>query len=171
MPDANRRLELRLPDEAATARLGATLARAAAPGDWLALEGALGAGKTHLARAFIRERLAMAGEPPEEVPSPSYTLVQSYLAGGTDIIHADLYRLGGPEEVAELGLDPDAANALTLVEWPDRLGEHLPPRALCVVLEMSGTGRRARLSVPSARGALIDTLRAQFPNAKESPGA
>lgn len=162
MPDASRSIEFRLSDEDATARLGALLARAALPGDWLLLEGPLGAGKTHLARAFIRERLAMADEPPEEVPSPSYTLVQGYRAGGTEIIHADLYRLTGPDEVAELGLDPDDATALTLVEWPDRLGAHRPGGALWVSLDMDGAGRRVRLTVPAARARLIEGLRAEL---------
>lgn len=132
-------LILPLPDEAATAALGERLARLAAPGDCILLAGPVGAGKSTLARAFIRARCG----PGEEVPSPTFTLVQVYEDGETEIWHADLYRLSHPDEVWELGLDDAFSTAITLVEWPDRLGRHLPEGALHLTLEAAGEGRRA----------------------------
>jgi tRNA threonylcarbamoyladenosine biosynthesis protein TsaE len=130
-----------LPTEAETAALGARLAGLAQPGDCILLEGAIGAGKSHLARAFIRARLGQQ----EDVPSPTFTLVQVYDAD-VEIWHADLYRLSHPDEVWELGLDDAFDRAITLVEWPDRLGAHLPPDALRLRLEPWGEGRKATLT-------------------------
>jgi tRNA threonylcarbamoyladenosine biosynthesis protein TsaE len=135
-------IELMLPDEVATAALGARLAAVARPGDCILLEGPIGAGKSHLARSFIRARLGRM----EEVPSPTFTLVQVYEAGPVEIWHADLYRLTHPDEVWELGLDEAFDRAIVLLEWPDRLGAHLPPQALHLRLETVGDGRRAILS-------------------------
>ena len=135
-------LELDLPTEAETTALGRRLADLARPGDCLLLEGPIGAGKSHVARAFIRARLGRM----EEVPSPTFTLVQVYEADGVEIWHADLYRLTHPDEVWELGLDEAFGRAITLVEWPDRLGTHLPDAALRLRLEASGEGRRAVLT-------------------------
>lgn len=141
-----RRLDL--PTETETEVLGRRLAALARPGDVVLLEGPIGAGKSSLARAFIRERLG-AGE---EVPSPTFTLVQVYddpgqgEGGGTEIWHADLYRLTHPDEVWELGLDQAFESAICLVEWPDRLGRHLPQGALRIRLEAMGDGRRALIS-------------------------
>jgi tRNA threonylcarbamoyladenosine biosynthesis protein TsaE len=143
---------IHLPTEADTARLGAGLAALARPGDCLLLEGPIGAGKSHLARSFIRARLGRQ----EEVPSPTFTLVQVYPDGETEIWHADLYRLTHPDEVWELGLDQAFDQAITLVEWPDRLGRHLPARALRLRLEPLGAGRRAILS--GGRPGLLDGL-------------
>lgn len=106
------------------------------------LEGQIGAGKSHLARAFILERLGRE----EDVPSPSFTLVQVYGAGPDEIWHADLYRLTHADEVWELGLDDAFAHAICLVEWPDRLGSQRPAVALTLRLEALGEGRRAVLS-------------------------
>lgn len=131
-----------LPAEADTAHLGRTLARLARPGDAILLSGPIGAGKSSLARAFIRARLGRE----EEVPSPTFTLVQVYDAPGGAIWHADLYRLTHPDEVWELGLDEAFATAIALVEWPERLGRHLPETALHLRLEPLGEGRRAVLS-------------------------
>lgn len=132
---------LALPSEADTTALGQRLARAAQAGDVILLEGPIGAGKSHLARAFIRERLGQD----EDVPSPTFTLVQVYGAGPDEIWHADLYRLTHPDEVWELGLEDAFARAICLVEWPDRLGRQRPPGALAVRLEALGEGRRATL--------------------------
>lgn len=96
----------------------AALAVRAQPGDIFALSGDLGAGKSTFARAFIRAAL---GDPEVEVPSPTFTLVQSYSAGTYGIHHADLYRLEGPDDVDDLGLDEERDEAVFLVEWPDRM--------------------------------------------------
>lgn len=131
-----------LPDDAATSRLGAVLASILAAGDTLLLDGPIGAGKTHLCRALIRAKLSRD----EDIPSPTFTLVQVYDAGDTEIWHADLYRLSHPDEIVELGLEAAFSTAICLVEWPDRLGALVPPDALCLSLAMAGDGRRASLS-------------------------
>ena len=145
-------LTLDLPDPDATEALGARLAALARPGDVILLEGPIGAGKSCLARAFIRARLGRE----EEVPSPTFTLVQVYEADGVEIWHADLYRLTHPDEVWELGLDDAFSTAICLVEWPDRLGAHVPPDALHLKLEAAGEGRKARMS--GGRAGLIEAL-------------
>lgn len=150
-------LSLFLPDEAATTRLGALLAGQLAAGDCLLLSGPIGAGKSHLARALIQTRLDRA----EEVPSPSFTLVQTYEAEDVSIWHADLYRLSHPDEALELGLSEAFDTAITLVEWPDRLGTTAPTTALRLSLALEGEGRRAQLSAPH-RPDLIAVLASAF---------
>lgn len=126
-------------DETLTAALARVLGAVLRPGDILLLEGPVGAGKTHFARALIRAR---QGEAPEDVPSPTFTLVQTYRdAAGVEIWHADLYRLTDPSELVELGLDEAMAQAITLIEWPDRLGAP-PPGALTVTLTPGEDDRR-----------------------------
>ena len=133
-----------LHDLAATEILAQRLARLARPGDALLLSGPLGAGKSALARAFLR---AMLDDPALEVPSPSYTLVQSYaVPAGGQAHHFDLYRLGGAEEVLELGWD-EAREGIVLVEWPERLGALAPPGALRIALTpLDEDGREATLT-------------------------
>lgn len=121
----------------ATAALAGRLAPVLRAGDALLLEGPIGAGKTHLARALIRALQRAAGEAPEEVPSPSFTLIQTYRAGPLEIRHVDLYRLSDPGELVELGLD-EGAGVLSLIEWPDRLGDLLPANALTLRLGFAG---------------------------------
>lgn len=150
-------LTLFLPDDDATTRLGASLAGQLAAGDCLLLSGPIGAGKSHLARALIRSRLGRA----EDVPSPSFTLVQIYEAAGVDIWHADLYRLSHPDEALELGLADAFETAITLVEWPERLGSAAPDNALRLSLSIKGEGRRARLSAPGRPG-LINAVKRAF---------
>lgn len=114
-----------------TACLGRVMAAVLKPGDVLALQGPVGAGKTHFARAFIRAR---QGEAAEDVPSPTFTLVQTYADPlGTEIWHADLYRLTHPDELAELGLDEAMREAIVLIEWPEHGGTL--PEPLTVALE------------------------------------
>ena len=151
-------LSLFLPDDAATTRLGAALAALVQPGDTLLLHGSIGAGKTHLARALIQARLGRL----EDVPSPSFTLVQTYTAAGIDIWHADLYRLSHPDEVLELGLDDAFTTGICLIEWPDRLGRSAPANALNITLSAEGNGRKAVLS-GKTHAALLKTLAAGWP--------
>ena len=132
-----------LADEAATARLARRLARLARPGDIIALAGDLGSGKTSLARAFIR---TLAGAE-EEVPSPTFTLVQMYEFVGGTIWHFDLYRLEKPDDALELGIEEAFADGICLIEWPERLGAWLPAERLTLRLSAGSTAvsRRACL--------------------------
>jgi tRNA threonylcarbamoyl adenosine modification protein YjeE len=136
------KLERFLPDERATALLGADLALALRAGDVLALEGDLGAGKTTLARGLIR---ALAGDPEVEVPSPTFTLVQAY-EGRIPVHHFDLYRLSSAAELDELGFDDAVAQGAVLVEWPDRADGRLPESAVHVELTHRDAGRMARIT-------------------------
>ena len=119
-------------DEAATATLAAALAARARPGDVIGLSGALGSGKTAFARGFIR---ALTGNAAEEVPSPTFTLVQTYDAGAATVYHFDLYRIEDPEEVWELGIEDAFADGISLIEWPERLGTSLSPEHATVRFE------------------------------------
>jgi len=137
-----------LPDQAATAALGAALARLARPGDALLLAGPLGAGKSTLARAFLG---AAAGDAGLVVPSPSYTLVQTYATRLGPVHHFDLWRLDlegptGPATLAELGWHEALAD-IVLVEWAERLGSFAPLHALHIALALAGDeSREARLA-------------------------
>jgi tRNA threonylcarbamoyladenosine biosynthesis protein TsaE len=135
-------MEITLENLAATEALAARLALLARPGDALLLEGPLGAGKSALARAFLR---VATGDMALEVPSPTFTLVQSYdLPGGTTAHHFDLYRLTGPDGLLELGWD-EAREGVVLVEWPERLGRLAPTPALRVQLS-PGADEDARIA-------------------------
>lgn len=144
--------DLLLSGPEATDRIARALAPWLGAGDVILLQGPVGAGKSHFARALIRARIGEA----EEVPSPTFTLVQTY-PGDPEIWHADLYRLSGPGEIAELGLEEAFSTALCLIEWPDRLGALTPPGALTARLtptpdgearwlQLSGAGWAARLA-------------------------
>ncbi len=156
-----------LPDLSATEALGRKLAALARPGDVIALEGALGAGKTSLARAFIRALTAPAGAPEtEEIPSPTFTLVQVYEREPAPVWHFDLYRLERPEEVYELGFEEALAGAISLIEWPGRLGDLLPDERLDVTLCFAedNNGRHATITGHGAwRERLADRNRGQRP--------
>lgn len=116
---------------AQTTRLAETLRDGFSAGDTLLLDGPIGAGKSHFARSLIRAKLADV-DLVEDIPSPTFTLVQTYQAGELEIWHSDLYRLSMLDEVYELGLFDAFETALCLVEWPDRLGEARPENALTV---------------------------------------
>jgi tRNA threonylcarbamoyladenosine biosynthesis protein TsaE len=118
-------LGIDLADETATAALAARLAAVARPSDIIALKGELGTGKTAFARAFIRAR---GNE--DEVPSPTFTLVQVYDVGPAAVWHFDLYRIGAPEDTWELGIEDAFISGISLIEWPERLGRLLPARRL-----------------------------------------
>ena len=122
-------LSLHLVDEAATVALARALCPTLGAGGVLLLQGPIGAGKSLFARAVIQTLLASQGLA-EEVPSPTYTLVQTYRAGTLEIWHADLYRLGSVDEIEELGLTAAFETALCLVEWPERLQDQAPADAL-----------------------------------------
>jgi len=124
----------------ATETVAARLAGLIGPGRLVALTGDLGAGKSTFARAFIRARLQ---DEEAEVPSPTFTLVQTYDApDGAEIWHADLYRLSDPEEVYELGLDEARDEAVCLIEWPDRMPRDWWSQALEIALEVADEGAR-----------------------------
>lgn len=146
-------LTFQLPSEEDTTRLGRWFARHLAAGDVMALDGPIGAGKSHFARALIRERLGRD----EDVPSPTFTLIQTYPAD-VDIWHADLYRLTHPDEVLELGLDDAFQTAICLIEWPERMGALLPADAIRLRLIPDGDQRRAEVT-PGPRGPLTAALR------------
>lgn len=158
-------------DEALTAGLARALAAVLAPGDTLLLDGPVGAGKTHFARALIRAR---QGDTPEDVPSPTFTLVQTYLdARGVEIWHADLYRLTDASELVELGLDDAMDHAIALIEWPDRMAPP-PPGALTVTLAATADEhRRITLSGAPARWAHVPRMAqiAQFLHGAGRAGA
>jgi tRNA threonylcarbamoyladenosine biosynthesis protein TsaE len=140
-------ISVELPDETATAALAAAVAATAEPGDVIALRGELGAGKTTFARAFIRARGCR-----DEVPSPTFTLVQLYDAGAATIWHFDLYRLRSPEEIWELGIEEALAGGISLIEWPERLGPLLPNHRLEIALDFAAPpgARRAVLAGAAA---------------------
>lgn len=119
--------------EAATIRLAADIAMALEPGDLVTLSGDLGAGKTTFARALIRY---LAGDESIAVPSPTFTLIQTYELPRFPLVHCDLYRLSGPGELAELGLDDLAEGAVVLLEWPDRAAGFLPRDRLDIALTL-----------------------------------
>lgn len=134
--------EIALPDEAATARLGAAVAAALRAGEAVCLSGPLGAGKSTLARALVRALTT----PGEEVPSPTFTLVQTYETTGFPLAHFDLYRLADPGEADEIGLDEALDEGAAVIEWPERLAGRLAPDRLDIDIAFDGDGRRARLT-------------------------
>lgn len=135
-------LDYALPDLQATAALAGKLARHLQAGDFLALEGALGAGKTAFARALL-QKWGVDGD----IPSPTFTLVQQYDAPDFAVSHFDLYRLKKAEELEELGWDDALTDSVTLVEWPERAAAYLPGRRLILHFALNDTGqRRVRLT-------------------------
>ncbi|MBO6717107.1 MAG: tRNA (adenosine(37)-N6)-threonylcarbamoyltransferase complex ATPase subunit type 1 TsaE [Rhizobiaceae bacterium] len=146
-----RRFRRFLADEAATALLGNDIAMALRAGDVVALSGDLGVGKTTLARAIVRTQ---AGNTSLDVPSPTFTIVQSY-DSRIPVAHFDLYRLSSADELEELGFDEAIASGAVLVEWPDRAGDRIPASAIRVELADKNGGRSAEIA---ARGAAVERL-------------
>lgn len=140
--------ELSLPDVAATQAFAARFAPLLKRGDVVAFDGALGAGKTELCRAIIQ---ALGFD--DEVPSPTFTLVQTYEPSSKmdptvpTIWHMDMYRLDDPEEAFELGIEEAFATAVSLIEWPAKLGSYLPAGFLTLRLEIEADGRTRKLTV------------------------
>ncbi len=130
-----------LADEAATSALGTALAGSLRSGEAICLTGPLGAGKSTLARALVRALTT----PQEEVPSPTFTLVQVYDGKDLTVAHFDLYRLTDPDEAYEIGLDEALEDGAVLIEWPERLEGRLPPDRLDIVIGFEGAGRSAHL--------------------------
>lgn len=130
-----------LPDAEATERLGAAVALALKPGEAVCLSGPLGAGKSTLARALVRTLTT----PHEDVPSPTFTLVQFYEARAFPVAHFDLWRLERADEAFEIGLDEALEEGAAVIEWPERLGGRLPPDRLDIEIAIDGEGRSARL--------------------------
>ncbi len=133
-----------LPHETDTIVLGQALAKGAQAGDVICLYGDLGAGKSVLARAFVR---ALCGAD-TDVPSPTFTLMQTYDAPNFEIIHADLYRLENPHDIIEIGLDEVLDDAVTLIEWPSRMGNFLPPTRLDIHLAIAANEQRRATLTP-----------------------
>lgn len=147
-----------LDDEAATLALGAGLAPHIVMGDVVTLSGELGAGKTTLARGLIAELSRRAGLAPETVPSPTFPLVQVYELGRVTLWHFDLYRLERTAELAELGWEEALSEGVTLIEWPERAGGHLPEPRLDIHLDWVGGRRLARLTGRLAAASLATIL-------------
>jgi tRNA threonylcarbamoyladenosine biosynthesis protein TsaE len=136
-----------LVDEDGLVRLAGDLSATARGGDLIALWGDLGAGKTTFARAFIRARAARAGISVDEVPSPTFTLVQIYELPGGPIWHFDLYRLTSADEIWELGFEDALAGGISLIEWPERMGPLLPARRTDLSLEFAEASDLRRVTV------------------------
>ncbi|NSZ64196.1 tRNA (adenosine(37)-N6)-threonylcarbamoyltransferase complex ATPase subunit type 1 TsaE [Agrobacterium tumefaciens] len=148
-------ITLSLNGEKDTIRLGEDLALALGAGDCLALIGDLGAGKSTLARAFIR---AMADAPDLEVPSPTFTIIQTYPTR-IPVAHLDLYRLSDVSELDELGIDEMLEDGICLIEWPDIAAEILPPnQTISLRLEHSGEGRLAVIDAPAKQRSRLERV-------------
>jgi len=134
-------LSLSLDTEDATLALGAKIALHLRVTDVVFLTGALGAGKTTLARGLIR---ALTED--VIIPSPTYTLIQTYTAPAFDLWHCDFYRLEQPDEILELGILDFMDTGVSLIEWPEKMGAYRPEAGLQVDLGFSDTGRLAVLT-------------------------
>ncbi|GGK33022.1 tRNA (adenosine(37)-N6)-threonylcarbamoyltransferase complex ATPase subunit type 1 TsaE [Salinarimonas ramus] len=148
--------EVLLDDEQATRDMARFIADELKPGDVVTLSGGLGAGKTTLARAIVR---ALAGDPGLEVPSPTFTLMQTYDTRKAPVVHADFYRLGSSDELVEMGWEEATEGAVTLVEWPDRAAGALSASRLDITLDIvSADGAQARVAILVGVGAFGERL-------------
>ncbi len=152
VPDArlSETVTLSLPDPGATERLGARLAALAGPGDVIGLSGTLGMGKTALARAFVTALFERFELEPEEIPSPTFTLVQLYEFPSFTVYHFDLYRLERPEDVYELAIEEAFTDGVSLIEWPEKIAALLPSDRLDVLLRQ-GREENARVAELAGR--------------------
>ncbi len=151
-------IEINSPDQ--TANLAISLGQILKAGDCLLLVGSVGAGKSLFARALIQS----LQDTPEDVPSPTFTIIQTYETKLGDLWHCDLYRISSPHEVIELGLDDAMATAVTLIEWPENLADLTPPDALTIRINDLG-GDVRRLSFESTDSAWAAPLEKAFENA------
>ena len=155
-PAGNPTWRIELDGEASAIALAHEIAGWIKPGDLVALSGDIGAGKTTLARALIRR---LTGEPELETPSPTFTLMQVYDGPGFSIVHADLYRIKQPAELADLGWDEASEGALLIVEWPERAGAILSADRLEVSLTFDpAKGADYRLAVLTGHGTMAPRL-------------
>jgi tRNA threonylcarbamoyladenosine biosynthesis protein TsaE len=145
-----------------TETFGAALAKLARPGTVFAVSGPLGAGKTCVARGLIR---ALQPEVPEEIVSPTFTLVQTYDTAAGPVWHFDLYRLKQPEEAVELGYE-DALGDICVIEWPERLGRLLPANRIDVALAHAGNARAATIAGHGNRTDAATLLSTTLPELK-----
>lgn len=129
-----------LKTEADLIALGGRLGRVLRPGDTVALNGGLGAGKTTLVRGLVQ-----TVSPETEVPSPTYTLVQTYDLPDYELWHCDAYRLEHPDEIHELGVLDAMDNCVVIIEWPEKIGGYLPPDALRINIDFDADGRQVTL--------------------------
>jgi tRNA threonylcarbamoyl adenosine modification protein YjeE len=153
--------DIELPDVNATEHLAMDLAATVRPGDLVTLSGDLGAGKTTLVRAILRY---IAGDPAMEVPSPTFTMLQTYELAPFSVVHADLYRISTVAELSELGWEEAAENAAVFVEWPDRAGTLLQADRLDIAIgvapEIGQTHRHVRLTGTGGWAGRLAQLRA-----------
>src|SRR5215475_9630444 len=149
-----------LANETATAHLMADLSLLTGPGDVITLSGDLGAGKTAAARAMIRY---LADDDTLDVPSPTFTLAQSYELPALALLHADLYRISDASELDEIGLSPLPEGTLSLIEWPERAGHALPPDRIDIALShrpaLGSTARAAEITGYGKAAALVERLK------------
>ncbi len=139
-------LEFICPDEQTTAALAVKLASVAQTGDVFALYGTLGMGKSVLARAFIQSLTAV-----EDVPSPTFTLLQTYDAPEFEVFHYDLYRLKSAEEIFELNIEEAMYSGVCLIEWPEKMGDYLPRGCLKITITPENSGRKITLDCSDAK--------------------
>jgi tRNA threonylcarbamoyladenosine biosynthesis protein TsaE len=158
-------LATHLADEAATLALGAALAKALEPGVSVHLKGELGVGKTTLVRGVLRG-LGWQGR----VKSPTYALVELYEVSRLSLHHFDFYRFHDPREWSDAGFrESFNGRTVSLIEWPEKAGDRLPPPDVEIALESSGEGRNASLRSRSDRGEkCLALLARQYPLTRTS---
>lgn len=139
------KIEISLATEEDTKKIGRKLAHIARKGDVFALYGTLGMGKSVLARAFIQELCGLG-----EVPSPTFTLLQSYEAPDFEIYHFDLYRLKSAEEIFEIGVEEALYSGVSLIEWPDKMGAYLPRDIFRLEITPFEEGRKLTIETHSS---------------------